>query len=42
MHEEWLGTWKNDYDKESLENERKLLHDVDLAHNISVNANPNE
>jgi hypothetical protein len=44
MTEEWEGnhTETKLYLKESLENERNALHDIFLAHNISVNANPNE
>ena len=44
MNEEWEGnhTEAKLFDKDSIENERKLMHDVDLAHNKSVNADPNE
>jgi hypothetical protein len=44
MAEEWEGPHLDFklYDRESLENERKLLHDVDLAHNKTVGADPNE
>lgn len=44
MNEEWEGNHTDFkyFDKEAIENERRLLHDVDLAHNKSVNADPNE
>lgn len=44
MNEEWEGnhTEHKLFPKEQLEKERAALHDVFLAHNISVGANPNE
>lgn len=44
MNEEWEGNHPENhlYKQERLEEERKALHDVFLAHNISVGANPNE
>ena len=44
MNEEWEGnhTEAKMYPPQDVANERKALHDVFLAHNISVGANPNE